>query len=177
MTEPRVPGSGGDAVELPCGERVAPADLDMGMREFDCDCGASHAVVMDVHPATRFLPADLVEQLREAVETADDLGPFGAAHLLGMVMEEFPEAVASADVAEDGSVGYAMLWVTDFDARRLHEVVVELVVELMEHAMSHADDANARQQFEGQMREFDVGAFVDRYRAARDFEDEHDTPV
>jgi len=41
-----------------------------------------------------------------------------------------------------------MAWVTEFDSRRLHEIVVELVVELMEHAVSHADDDEALSAFE-----------------------------
>jgi hypothetical protein len=147
------------------------------MREYDCACGSAHAVVTDVNPPTRFLPEALVGELRATTEVADDFGEFGTAHLMGMVVEEFPEAVASADVSEDGQVGYAMLWLTDFDSRRLHEVVVELVVEMMEHAVSHTDDEDARGEFERQMREFDVTEFVDRYRAARDFDDEYDTPV
>jgi len=36
-----------------------------------------------------------------------------------------------------------MAWVTEFDSRRLHEIVVGFVVELMEHAVSHADDDEA----------------------------------
>ena len=86
-------------------------------------------------------------------------------------------STSSADVSDDGSVGYAMVWMTDFDARRLHEVVVELVVELMEHAVSHASDENAVSQFEEQMFEFDVEEFVALYREQRDFEDEFDRAV
>jgi len=66
--------------------------------------------------------------------------------------------------------------VAEFDARRLHEIVVELVVELMEHAASHGDEATAA-AFERQMTEFDVGAFVDAYRREREFESEFDAPV
>jgi len=96
---------------------------------------------------------------------------------MGMVLEEFPEAVVSADTSDDGSVGYAMVWVADFGARRLHEVVVELLVELMEHALSHAEDGTATAQFEQQMLQFDVAEFVEAYRGERDFEDEFDTPA
>ncbi len=70
-----------------------------------------------------------------------------------------------------------MLWVTDFDSRRLHEIIVELVVELMEHAISHAEDDSAISEFETQMLEFDIGEFVDQYRAQRNFESEHDQPM
>jgi hypothetical protein len=181
MTEPRVPGSPpGSVVELPCGETVdVVADLDMGQRDYACACGDEHAVVMDVHPPSRFVPEDVVGVLRETVEAedADEMGEFGTPHLMGMVMEEFPEAVVAEDVAENGSVGYALAWVADFDSRRLHEVVVELVVEMMEHAVSHAEDDGATGEFEDQMLEFDVSAFVDAYRARRDFGDEHDTAV
>jgi hypothetical protein len=179
MSEPRVPGSDApsSALELPCGERVNVTDLDMGVREFECACGGTHAVVQDVHPPSRFFPESLVAVLQEVVEPEDELDEFGTIHLMGVVLEEFPDDVAAKDVGEDGSVGYSMVWVTDFDARRLHEVVVELVVELMEHAVSHADDQNAVQAFEQQMLEFDVAEFVDAYRAERDFADEHDTAL
>jgi hypothetical protein len=141
------------------------------MREFECACGDVHAVVMDVHPPERFLPEFLVEILRESVETtSEEMPEFDTPHLLGVVLEEFPERVATADCSEDGDVGYALLWVADFDARRLHEVVVELVVELMEHAVSHAEDDATIEEFERQMLEFDVSEFVDRYRAERDLD-------
>ena len=177
MAEPRVPGEAGGDVDLPCGESVRLAELDMGLREFDCACGDSHAIVMDVHPPSRFFPEFLVEILRETVETEDDLGEFGTAHLMGIVMEEFPESVVSEDRSEDGNVGYSLLWLADFDSRRLHEIAVELVVELMEHAVSHAEDDDAMTAFEEQMLDFDVAAFVDQYRDRRDFADEHDTAV
>ncbi|NUB89598.1 hypothetical protein HT576_00930 [Haloterrigena sp. SYSU A121-1] len=175
MAEPRVPGSGGDRhLELPCGNSIDPHEIDLGMREYSCPCGASHAVVTDVHPPSRFFPESLVAVLRETIEPADEFEEFGTPHLLGVVMEEFPEKVRTYDASDDGAVGYAMLWVTDFDSRRLHEIVVELVVELMEHAVSHADDAAAISEFETQMLEFDVEEFVDQYRRQREFESEHD---
>ncbi|WP_255149054.1 DUF5815 family protein [Halorarius halobius] len=176
MTGPRVPGDG-DRLELPCGESVAVTDLDMGMREFDCDCGAVHAVVVDVHPLSRFVPEAIVETLRATVETADDAPEFSMAHLMGIVLEEFPEQVAAEDVSDDGAVGYAMVWVAEFDARRLHEIAVELIVELMEHAVSHAENDEAASQFEEQMLEFDVSAFVEQYRQEREFETEYDSPA
>ena len=177
MAEPRVPGGRDREIDAPCGETVEVRDLDMGLREFSCPCGETHAVVMDVHPLSRFVPEFLVAILRETVETADDYEEFTTAHAMGIVMEEFPEAVATADVSQDGSVGYAMIWVTDFDDRRLHEVVVELIVELMDHAVSHAEDDGAVSEFERQMLEFDVSEFVEEYRAERDLEDEHDTAI
>ena len=176
MAEPRVPGGGSGTLELPCGETVHAHDLDMGTREVRCDCGAHHAVVVDVHPVSRFVPESIVAVLRETVETDDEFPEFGTPHVMGIVIEEFPDEVAVADVSEDGHVGYALLWVTGFDSRRLHEIVVELLVELMEHAVSHGDEATAS-QFEQQMMHFDVGAFVDRYREERNFESEVDTPV
>ena len=181
MSEPRVPGSPpGSVVELPCGETVdVTADLDMGQRDFDCACGDTHAVVMDVHPPSRFVPEDVVSVLRETVEAedAEEMGDFGTAHLLGMVMEEHPDGVVAEDVAENGSVGYSLVWIADFGSRRLHEVVVELIVEMMDHALGHAEDDDAASEFEAQMQDFDVTEFVDLYRAQRDFGDEHDTAV
>lgn len=165
--------AGGERLELPCGETVALGSLDLGMRELDCECGESHAVVMDMHPPTRFFPEFLVETLESAVETtSEEMPEFDTPHLMGIVLEEFPERVVNEDVSEDHDVGYALLWVTDFDSRRLHEIIVELVVELMEHAVSHADDESAIREFESQMLDFDVGAFVDQYRAQRDLSEE-----
>jgi len=175
MAEPRVPGGRGAELELPCGESVHVHDLDMGMREYDCDCGDAHAVVMDVHPPSRFVPEFLVDVLRETVDTADETGEFGTMHVMGVVMEEFPGEVASENVEEDQDVGYSLVWVTGFDSRRLHEIVVELVVELMEHAVSHADDSDAMTQFEEAMLDFDVPEFVEQYRRERDFSGPHDT--
>ncbi|WP_435093195.1 DUF5815 family protein [Halorubrum sp. N11] len=173
MSQPRVPGGDENTLELPCGQTIAAGDLDLGMREFECDCGETHAVVMDVHPPERFLPDFLVEVLREAIETtSEEMPEFDTPHLLGVVLEEFPEAVVSSDASENADVGYAMAWVTEFDSRRLHEIVVELVVELMEHAVSHADDDEALSAFEAEMMEFDVSEFVDQYRAERDLEAE-----
>jgi hypothetical protein len=177
MAEPRVPGGDSSVLELPCGETVALTDLDMGLREFACECGDTHAVVMDMHPLGRFVPESLAAVLRETIEPADEFDEFTTAHLMGIVIEEFPEAVAVEDTSDDGQVGYTMVWVTDFDSRRLHEVVVELLVELMEHAMSHADDDSAMTEFEEQMLEFDVSEFVDQYREQREFESEHDTAI
>lgn len=173
---PRVPG-GRSRLELPCGETVSATDLDMGLREFACDCGGTHAVVQDVHPLSRFVPEAIVDTLRAAVETADETPAFATTHLLGMVLEEFPDRVVAADVSDDGRVGYAMVWVAEFDARRLHEVAVELVVELMDHAVSHAPDEADVSEFEEQLQAFDAAAFVEQYRREREFEDEHDSPA
>lgn len=177
MANPRVPGGSGSDMELPCGESISPHDLDMGLREFTCPCGETHAVVTDVHPLGRFVPESLADVLRATVEPDDEFDEFTTAHLMGMVLEEFPEAVVAEDVSDDGEVGYSMLWVTDFDSRRLHEIVIELLVELMEHAMSHAGDDQAMAEFESQMLDFDVAAFVEQYRQQRDFDSEHDTAI
>jgi hypothetical protein len=174
MAEPRVPGSDETELELACGEVVDVRSLDLGMRELSCDCGADHAVVMDVHPPGRFVPEFLTEVLRETVDTTDEREEFGTVHLMAIVHEEFPDKISHLDVAENGQVGYGLVWVADFASRRLHEIVVELIVELMEHAISHADDTDAMTEFEERMLEFDVGEFVDRYRAERDLETEHD---
>ncbi|RLM57075.1 hypothetical protein DVK02_04565 [Halobellus sp. Atlit-31R] len=168
MAQPQVPG-GGETLDLPCGETKSVQTLDLGLREFECSCGERHAVVMDVHPPERFLPKFLVSVLREAVETtSEEMPEFGTAHLMGIVLEEFPQRVVSADVSDDGDVGAGIVWVTDFPSRRLHEIIVELVVELMEHAISHADDEAAVSEFEAQMLDFDVSEFVEQYRAERD---------
>jgi hypothetical protein len=182
MTEPRVPGTDeadDDWVDLPCGEQAHVKDFDLGMREYACSCGDTHAVVMDMHPPSRFVPEDIVGVLTEAVEPADsdDFEEFGTPHLMGAVLEELPEDVTAIDAQENGSVGYALCWVADMDARALHGVVVELVVELMDHAVSHAQTDDAKTEFQEQLEEFDVEAFVDAYRAEREFEDEYDTPA
>ena len=177
MAEPRVPGSERADIELPCGESVAVHDLDMGLREYECSCGEAHAVVMNVHPLGRFVPEFLGDVLRETIETADEFPEFTTAHVMGIVVEEFPEAVVSEELSEDGQVGYSMIWLADFDARRLHEVVVELLLELMDHAVSHTDDDEAAAQFEQCLHEFDVETFVDQYRDEREFETEHDSAL
>lgn len=177
MAEPRVPGGRGAELELPCGESVYVHELDMGMREYDCSCGERHAVVMDIHPPSRFVPEFLVAILQETIDTDDDMGEFGTTHIMGVVLEEFPQEVVSENVEEDQDVGYSLLWVTDFDSRRLHEIVVELLVELMEHAVSHAEDDSAMTQFEEDMLNFDVSEFVEQYRRERDFTGPHDTPA
>ncbi|MFC6963767.1 DUF5815 family protein [Halocatena marina] len=176
MAEPRVPGEQTSELALPCGESIAYHELDMGLRELECSCGDSHAVVMDMHPLSRFVPEDLVSILDHVVDTTDGL-PFGTMHVMGMVLEEYPDQVVSADASDDGTVGFSLVWMAGFSARRLHEIVVELIVELMEHAVSHADDDHAMDDFEAQMLEFDVSEFVEEYRTKRDFEDEYDTPA
>ena len=177
MPRPGVPGGRGADLDLSCGESVDVHDIDLGQRELACACGDTHAVVTDAHPLGRFVPESIVEVLRGTVDTADDFESFSTPHVMGMVLEEFPEAVVSADVSDDGDVGYALVWVSDFDDQRLHEVVVELLVELMEHAVSHAEDDAATSEFEQQMHEFDVEAFVEAYRRERDWENEHDTAI
>lgn len=166
-----------DELELPCGERVRPGELDLGLREFVCGCGETHAVVMDVHPLARFVPEFLVETLRETITTDDEFETFGTPHAMAMVREEFPDNVVSADCSTDGNVGYALLWVTDYDARRLHEIVVELLLEMMEHAISHSENDHIEQEFEQYLSEFDLDEFVDIYRQEREFDSEHDTAV
>jgi hypothetical protein len=177
MPDPRVPESGGEKLDLPCGETVSVREFDMGQREFTCDCGDTHAIVMDVHPLSRFVPEDIVAQLRAVIDTDDEYDEFSTVHLMGSVMEEFPQEIVTADVSDDGQVGTALLWVSDFDARRLHHAVVELLVELMDHAISHVEDEDLEAEFESQMAEFDVEGFVEAYRAERDLEDEFDQPV
>jgi len=176
MREPGVPGANADELELPCGEVVSPTAFDLGMREYGCACGERHAVVLDVHPPSRFLPADVVSVLRETVTVAetDAYDEFGTPHLLASVIEEFPDEVTAFDASDEAAVGYGLCWVASFDARTLHEHVVELVVELMDHAVSHAREDAVRGDFEAELLDFDVEAFVAAYRAERDFEDEFD---
>ncbi len=177
MPEPRVPGDNRDELELPCGEVVQPTDFDLGMREFRCACGETHAVVMDIHPLSRFVPEFLVDTLRATITTEDDFEEFGTPHAMAMVGEEFPERIVSADCSTEGSVGFSLLWIADFDSRRLHSVVVELLLELMEHAISHAEDESVAAEFEQYLHEFDLDEFVDLYRQEREFETEHDTAI
>ena len=82
----------------------------------------------------------------------------------------------SYDATEEPDVGFALLWVADFDSQALHERIVELVIELMEHAVSHADDTSALTEFEAKMHEFDVAEFVEQYREERNLEEETFTP-
>lgn len=169
MVEPRVPGDEDTGIELPCGERVGISEFDMGMREYACQCGGRHGVVMDVHPPERFLPGFLVEVLQEIIEPADEMQLFGMTHLMGLVIEEFPGEIVVEDTSGDGTVGYAMVWITSFDARELHRVVVELVLELMDHAISHAEDTEVVSEFESQLDAFDIDEFVQQYREERGF--------
>lgn len=170
-------GSGTCTLELPCGESVHPHDLDLGMREIRCACGTSHAVVTDAHPLARFVPEEFVAALREVVDTDDGFETFATPHVLAMVREEFPEAVTMTDCSDDGQVGYALVWVSDFPPARLHEIVVELLVELVDHAISHAGDETAVRAFETDLERFDVAEFVEAYRRERDFDSEFDTPA
>ncbi|MFB6110332.1 MAG: DUF5815 family protein [Halodesulfurarchaeum sp.] len=177
--QPGVPSDESDAViELPCGERKAVADLDLGMREFDCPCGGTHAVVLDPHPPTRFLPESVTESLAGTVETTGtDAEEFGMASLMGLVMETHPDRIAAHDAAEDGTTGFAIAWIADFDARRLHEIVVEAVIDLMAEAVSEAGDDSAVAAFTEHRSAFDVDEFVAEYRSVRNFDDEFDEPV
>jgi len=169
MSQPRVPGDDENTLELPCGQTMVAGELDLGMREFKVRLRRDARGRDGRASPERFLPDFLVEVLREAIETtSEEMPEFDTPHLLGVVLEEFPEAVVAYDASENADVGYAMAWVTEFDSRRLHEIVVELVVELMEHAVSHADDDEALSAFEQEMVEFDVAEFVDQYRAERD---------
>lgn len=169
MATPRIPGTDPDGLDLPCGERVPVSSFDLGMRELACDCGQRHGVVMDVHPPTRFFPSEVVDVLESIIEPADGT-EFGTHHLLGLVLEEFPDQVADANVADNGQIGCQHIWVTSFESRRLHAVIVELIVELMDHAMTHSEDDEARSSFTASLETFDVDAFVERYRAERDLD-------
>ena len=88
MAMPGVPGERGDrdVIALPCGESVHITALDMGLRELNCACGDTHAVVVDAHPISRFIPESIVEVLVESIETNDDFPAFGTPHVMGMVL-------------------------------------------------------------------------------------------
>ncbi len=177
MGEPHVPADGNERPRLSCGQPVPVETLDLGMREYDCPCGESHAVVMDVHPISRWVPEDVESILVAAIDADDEYGTFSTIHVMGMVLEEYPEKVTALDVSENDSLGSVLVWMTAFDARRLHEVIVELLVELMDHAMSHASEEDDREAFREQLSSFDVTEFVDSYRAQRDFDGAADRPV
>ncbi|ARS90020.1 DUF5815 family protein [Natrarchaeobaculum aegyptiacum] len=174
MATPRVPGPPDDRLEVPCGETVDPHEIDLGTYELQCDCGERHAVVLDPHPLSRFVPESLVAVLEEVIETDDEFETFSTPHLMAIVAEDNPDDVAVYDASDDGAVGYALLWVTDPDAREFHERVVDRLLELMDHAIGHAEDADAKHSFQRQLEEFDVPTFVEQYRAERDFESERD---
>jgi hypothetical protein len=172
---PHVPGKQASTVDVPGTDRSIPVrELDMGMRETTID-GETYAVVVDVHPLTRFLPPEIVDTLEATIEPGDESDRFGIHHLMASVGERHPEAVSMADVSDNGEVGYALVWLVAHDSHTLHEMVVELVLELMEHAVGHAEDESVQEAFESYREEFDVETFVEQYRSQRDFEDEDDT--
>lgn len=176
MSQPTDP-TAGSGIELPCGEVVDRSALDMGMREFPCGCGSTHAVVMDVHPLGRWIPDQVGDVLRATIEPTDEYDRFETIHVMGLVLEEYPGAVTASDASDDPAVGYALVWITDFDARELHRIVVELLIELMDHVIGHSEDADIRTEFDTQLADFDVESFVDEYRDQRDLSDPHDRPI
>ncbi|MFW6383941.1 MAG: DUF5815 family protein [Halodesulfurarchaeum sp.] len=168
----------GGAIDLPCGETITADELDLGMREFECACGGTHAVVMDPHPPTRFLPTEVAEDLAATVTPAGtEVEEFGTVALMGLVMDALDEEIVAYDAAEDGTTGFAVAWIATSDARELHKGVVESVLSVMAEAVTDAGDAEAEAAFAEHRAAFDVEAFVDEYRAVRDFEDEFDEPV
>ena len=177
MAEPSIPFDDDGSVELTCGERISRDTFDLGLREFDCSCGDRHAVVMDVHPLGRWIPEAVGDVLRETIEPADEYDTFQTIHLMGLIVEEYPEEVTVVDATDSPSVGYALLWVTELDARELHRVIVELLVELMDHAVSHSEDDDLHGSFTQQLRDFDIDEFVDHYRNQRDLSDRYDRPI
>jgi hypothetical protein len=179
MAHPGVPSDTSDAtIDLPCGETISPDDLDLGLREFACECGATHAVVMDPHPPTRFLPASVTEVLAETLATeGSETDEFGTIPLMGLVMDAYPEHLVAHDAMEDGSTGFAVAWISTFDARELHELVVEAVLGIMANAVTEVGDDSATAAFTEHRTEFDVEEFVTEYRDVRDFDDEFDEPV
>lgn len=142
------------------------------MREYSCECDEGHAVVMDVHPLGRWIPESIADVFRTSIEPTDEFDDFGTIHLMGMVLEEYPERVAVDDATDDPDVGYALMWVTSFDSRTLHRIVVELLVELIDHAIGHARDQAVETTFQEQLDEFDIDEFVDQYREQRNFSED-----
>lgn len=150
-------------IKLPCGGQVDARQFDLSTQTMCCSCGDVHAVVTSAETLDRFVPEAVVDALRATVEPADTAEPFGVTHVLAKLHEEHPDRISSADLSEIGEVGYARLWVTRFDGRRLHEHVVEALIELMSHAMGQADNETAA-AFDQQLAAFDAAAFVDTYR-------------
>ena len=177
MPTPGISREEPEELALSCGSTLRTEALDLGMRETDCSCGNSHAVVMDVHPLSRWIPETVEAILDETIETSDDYPSFSTIHLMGLVLEEYPDQVVAQDVSEEDALGAAVVWVTEFDSRRLHELIVELLLELMEHAMTHTEDSDGRAEFEEQLFAFDIEAFVDQYRSERGFSGPTDRPV
>lgn len=177
--QPGVPtGPSGQPIELPCGETIESDDLDLGLREFRCECGEQHAVVLDPHPPSRFLPESVTETLAETIAAeGTEMEEFGMVPLMGLVMDAYPEQVVAHDASEDGSTGYAAAWIADFDAREFHEIVVRTVLEVMAQAVTAVGDDSATDAFSEHRAEFDVSEFVEKYRSVRDFEDEWDEPA
>ena len=177
MTEPQIPGAEEALLTCPDGVTIRVQELDMGMREFDCDCGSTHAVVMDVHPLGRWIPESVERILAETIEPTDEYETFGTIHVMGLVLEEFPEKTVVYDASDNPAVGYALVWMTTMDAASLHRIIVELLIELMDHAVSHSDDPEIAASFQDALDTFDIEEFVTEYRRQRDFTDEFDQPA
>lgn len=177
--QPGVPAKpSGEPIELPCGETITADDLDLGLREFQCDCGETHGVVMDPHPPSRFLPASVTDVLAETLRAeGTESTEFGTIPLMGLVMDAHPEHIVAHDATEDGTTGFAVAWIADFDARHLHEIVVETVLDIMAKAVTAAGDDSVTSAFTEHRAAFDVEDFVEEYREVRDFDDEFDEPV
>lgn len=163
----------GFGIELPCGEQTTVGELDLGQREIDCTCGDRHAVVYDVNPPSRFLPPTVVETLEETIEPADEFETFETAHLMGQVIEAYPDQVTTYNAGADSSVGFGIVWITSFDAQTLHEIVVRQTLALMETAISD-EQSTAYEQFQTAKEQFDVVEFTKQYRTQRDYEEPPD---
>lgn len=177
MSDQQIPHENSETLSCPNGTTVRLDQFDMGMREYSCPCGSTHAVVMDVHPLARWIPEAVERIFTETVEPTDEYETFSTIHVMGIVLEEYPEETVVYDASEDPSVGFALLWLTAMDANALHRVIVELLVELMDHAVSHSEDPSIAERFEQSLNSFDIDVFVDAYRDQRDFVDEFDRPV
>lgn len=174
MTQPGVPSLPNDStVELPCGETVSTDDLDLGMREYECECGSSHAVVLDPHPPTRFLPETVTDVLVNTLQIdGREENRFDTNALMGLVQDRHSDRIVTLDAAEDGTIGFALAWIADFDSYTLHEIVVETVLELMSRAVDDGGNESARKAFTEHRADLDVEAFVSQYREVRNFDAE-----
>ncbi|MFB6162907.1 MAG: DUF5815 family protein [Halococcoides sp.] len=177
MPVPGVPTDDDPELELPCGETVDAREFDLNTSEIDCECGEAHGVVLDTDPLTRFVPDQMARILEETVKPRETDHTFGTLHAMGMLADEVPQTVASADVSENGDLGFNYVWVSDFTAREVHVLLVQLLVDLMDHAVDEVGDDSIKSQFTEQLEGLDVEEFVDQYRTERSFEGPEDSPV
>jgi len=177
MSVPGVPTDDDPELELPCGETVDVREFDLNTSEIDCECGEAHGVVYDTDPLTRFIPEQMAHTLEETVKPRETDHTFGTLHAMGMLADEVPQTVASTDASEMGEVGFNYVWVSDFTAREVHVLLVQLLVDLMDHAVDQVGDDSIKSAFAERLDGLDVEEFVDEYRTQRSFDGPDDTAV